>query len=184
MPRRPFGRSRPLPPGLTLEPGERVLATSDVDDGGGPGAVAVATTAALVLLRDRERQWSRRWHDLDSGTWDGDGRVLHLRDVQGWRVSLRLREDARLALPVAVRDRVQASVVATREASVGTGPTVRVSVRQVQGRPDAGRLVVQEVPPAAEQRTPGLRALVLSRRRELEDAVGLPHAPQDGPEAG
>lgn len=174
--RRPFRRSQPLPAGLELEPGERVLATSEVDDRQDGGAVAVATTSALVLLRDGQPRWRRRWHELDHGTWDGDDQVLRLRGVDGWAAVMHLGKDAQLALPVAVRDRVQASVVATREATLDTGPTVRVSVRQVQGGPHAGRLVVQEVAPPGALLTPQLRALVRRRRNELEESVGLPRS--------
>lgn len=156
-----------------------MLATSDIEDGQGAGAVAVATTSALVVLRDGRLQWRRRWHELDQGTWDGDDQVLRLQGVDGWRAAVHLGEDGRLALPVAVRDRVQASVVATREATLGDGPTVRVSVRQVQGGPDAGRLVVQEVAPPGARMTPELRGLVLRRRREVEELVGLPRSAED-----
>lgn len=170
------GRRRPAPGGLVLERGERVLAASPVDDGGSAGAVAAATTSALVLLRNGAQEWRFRWHELDSGVWDGDDRVLRLAAVDGQRAVLHLDDDAGLDLAVVTRDRLQASVVATRHARLGEGPSVRVSVRQVQGGPDAGRLLVQESVPAGARVGSELRALVLTRRHELEDAVGLPRS--------
>lgn len=174
MVRRPGGR-RQHPDGLVLERGDRVLSSSPVDDGGPSGAVAVATTSALLLVRDGEQVWRHRWHELDSGVWDGDDRVLRLAAVDGWRTVLHLDDEADLGLAVAVRDRLQASVVATRHARVGQGPSVRVSIRQVQGGADAGRLVLQEVPGGLSA-SAELRALVAQRRRELEDSVGLPRS--------
>ena len=174
MPRRGSGRRR-RPEGLVLEPGERVLSSTPVDDGGPPLAVAVATTSFLVLLRGGEQVWRHRWHELDHGVWDGDDRVLRLAAVDGRRATLHLDDEADLALAVAVRDRLQASVVATRHAQLGEGPSVRISVRQVQGGPDAGRLLLQEIT-AERHVSADLRALVVQRRHELEDAVGLPRS--------
>lgn len=166
--------------GLVTERGEKVLASSAVDDGGDPGATAVATTSALILLRGGEQAWRRRWHELDHGTWDGDDRVLRLRDVEGWSATLYLGDEAELALAVAVRDRVQASVVATRHAQVGDGPSVRVSVRQVQGGPEAGLLLLQEVSARGVRGGPELQVVVQRLRRELEEAVGLPRSQAGG----
>jgi len=174
---RSFGRRRPQVTGLERERGEKVLAVSPVTGGSQDATrlgLAVATTSALVLLAGGEQKWRRRWHELDHGTWDGDNRTLGLGGVDGWQAVLHLGEDARLDLAVAVHDRLQASVVATRHAQVGDGPSVRVSVRQVQGGPEDGRLLVQELLPSVAPMGTQLRAAVLACRQELEESVGLP----------
>jgi predicted Zn-dependent protease len=162
-----FGRRRPATD-LPLARGERVLAVVPVT----AEVQAVATTDRLVVRREGEPDWQRRWVEVDHATWDDEERALQVVDVEGGGTTLDLVEDAHLVLAQVVRERVQATLVTFRAVTV-PGGQVRVVLRK-----DGDGLVLQEVPgPGADTTSDLARAAITRTRSELAASVGLAEPP-------
>lgn len=152
--------------GLGKEPGEKQLAWSRLDP---PGLTASATNKRLVVLRDGEQVWQRRWHEIDSATWDRDEYALVVRPIVGEPLTLRIPDGGNLNWSTTVRERIQASVVTWRTASVpGTGD-ILVAVRQ---RYDGSLLIQPSFPPGRTIDSPGARAAFESLRAALREDLG------------
>lgn len=150
---------------LGLEPGERVLAAATLDD----GVTAAASSDRLLLADGSGRSAAVPWHEVDTATWEPDGRVVDVRLVDGRVLRLAILGDTRTLLPETLRERVQSSVVLSRTVKVRGRRGVRVVVRRTQ----VG-LVTQVLPdPGIALDDPDLAAEVDAVRREVEAAVGL-----------
>ena len=162
-----FGRRRP-PTDLPLARGERALAVVPVT----PEVEVVATTDRLVVRRDAQPAWERRWVEVDHAAWDDEERTLRVVDVAGGGTTLDLVHDDHLSLAQVVRERVQATLVTWRSVPV-PGGEVRVVLRK-----DGDRLVLQEVPgPGVDASSEAARGAVARVRRELASSVGLLEPP-------
>jgi hypothetical protein len=125
---------------LALGAGERVLGFATDE---GTGARVVASTHRLALVAPTgELLWKRPWHEAEAGVWRDESCLLTVswvgrRQPDQWL----LREASPLLL--AVRDRIQASIVLADEFSVQGARRVRVAIRQDLA---SGALVEQVVP--------------------------------------
>ena len=154
--------------GLRAERGEKQLEWTRLDQ---PGLTASATNKRLVVLRDGDQTWQRHWHEIASAGWDRDEYELTVRPVTGEPITLRVPDGGNLNWPTTVRERIQASVVTWRTASVpGTGE-IRVAVRQ---RHDGSLVVQSSFPPGHTIDSPGARAAFESLRKALSEDMGSP----------
>lgn len=160
-----------------LRSGEKVLAAAQDDATRG---WVLATQWRLLQVSDPEGaagarvELDRPWLEVDTGAWDPDATVLSVTWVGGGRgqqwTLRRLTGPGRL--PHIFWERVQASVVLTREIDLGPRRKARVAIRK---HLDTRELVDQVVlgrgarPDDAE-----LAREVAITRVELRDQVGLP----------
>ena len=112
---------------VPLGSGERLLAWARDDR---TGSHVVATTHHLALVGDDGvLAWSRPWHEVEAGTWQGESSLLtvtwvdHAAPCQ-WEVT----EPS--MIQQTLRERVQASVVLADEFRTAARRTVRVVIRQ------------------------------------------------------
>lgn len=154
--------------GLQRERGEQQLEWTRLEPA---GSTASATTKRLVVIREGEQMWQRRWHEIESATWDREEYALVVRAVNGDTITLRVPDGGNLNWATTVRERIQSSVVTWRTADVpGTGE-LRVAVRQ---RHD-GTLVMQpSVPAGRSLDSPAVRAAIERLRRQLREDLGHP----------
>lgn len=140
----------------------------------------VVTTWHLVLLPDAGTPVLRPWHLVDGAGWSRDDSTLRVSWVDGdepWRLAVA-EPDAR-ALQ-ALRERVQASVVAHDDTAAGGG-RVRVVIRQDLATRE---LLVQTLyAGGARPDDPAVRAAREQMAARLRDAVGLPPQPGGSPGA-
>lgn len=119
---------------LALKPRERVLASAGVQTGGR----LVASTHRIHRLPTSGPGEALPWYEIATAAWDGhEQRIDGVDPVVRWR--LQLVEPHRL--PETIRERVSASVLATRTVQLPSG-MVQVAAR----RDDSGALVLQVVP--------------------------------------
>jgi hypothetical protein len=152
-----FRRSRPQIDGVTLESGERVLATAVGDDG-----TVVATDRRLLFPRPGGHH-GIDWQTVDRASWDGDGELLTIVQTAplGSRPrQFRLRvEDASRLLDV-VREQVTGSVVISRYVLINDSHGVRITGRRQPGRP--GLHWVVAVDAGLSMESPGVRDQISS----------------------
>lgn len=128
-----------VPDGLELAAGERPVAVArDNADG-----TVIATTYRLVAVPADATTptLARPWHLVDTGAWRPETQVLSVSWVDheppsAWELAVAG------ALPVAFRERVQASVVLVEQVSLGRHRRARVAVRKDLA---TGDLMVQAV---------------------------------------
>ena len=113
---------------LTLAPGDRVLAHAELRDGW-----AVVSRHALHVARGAS-MWSRPWSEVDGAALDPQTSRLTVRWV-GDRAAevLELADDRDVALPRALHERVQSSVVHLENVTLPNGAAVRVVLRRGAG---------------------------------------------------
>ena len=178
----PFWRRRAEPEGepvtgaVPAVPDEvRAAARDDVT-----GGWVVATQWRLLLVADPDGptgprvELDRPWLEVDSGAWDPDTTVLSVTWVGGgagqqWTLR-RLTGPGKM--PETFWERVQASVVLTREVDLGPRRKARVAIRKAL---DTRELVDQVI--LGRGSRPGdseLAREVAISRAELRDQVGLP----------
>lgn len=117
--------------GLAFEPGERVLAVALASD----QSWVVATDRAVLATGQR-----LDWTGVAHAEWDDGASTLTIEAMPvataarsaPWRLVLERPE----LVPETVRERVSASVVASRHVRVRGGAGVRVIARRVPGSPD------------------------------------------------
>lgn len=166
----PFRLKRPtLPPGaataLELDPGERVLAWSELAGGG----FAVATLEGLRLITPQGRRIARPWTEVDHAAWDPDAKTIAVWFV-GSRSTVPLEVVDGTWLAQVLRDRVDASVLLTTQIGLAAGGTVRLALRR---RPD-GTVIDQAVPPpGVDAADPSLAPLVKRGFAALRAEAGL-----------
>ncbi|WP_050348795.1 hypothetical protein [Arsenicicoccus sp. oral taxon 190] len=137
----------------------------------------LVTTHHVVLLPDAGTPVARPWHLVDRAGWARDEAALTISwvdDLTTWRLTITDPEPRALQ---ALRERVQASVVAHEDVSAGARGSVRVVVRQDLATRE---LLLQTLyARGARPQDPGVRDAVARADRALRDAVGLP--PADAP---
>ncbi|WP_162598815.1 hypothetical protein [Nocardioides gilvus] len=119
----------PLPDGVQLQRGEKVLSRAVADD----GRVLVATRDALHLGSVSEDSARRiDWEQVETADWDGETSTFRVTEVGRWGeqrpVHVFVLDDARVFLEL-VHDRVTASIVIQRHVAVPNG-TLRVIARR------------------------------------------------------
>ena len=150
-----------------LPAGDKPLAVAPMRN----GSWAVVTRDALLVVGEDGLGQRTTWHEIDTGTWDGDTRTFTITWADRERPDERLVLDSDDVekLTSAIRERVQASVVHQEVIDV-EGTRVRATVR----RREDGSLYSQLT---AFGRLPR-REDVDQRLDELEarvrEAVGLP----------
>ncbi|GAA2745402.1 hypothetical protein GCM10009868_26740 [Terrabacter aerolatus] len=167
------GRRRPaLPPdvraAVPLDAGEQVLAWSRDDRS---GAHVVATTHHLALVdADGGLVWRRKWHEAESGTWQGESAELTVTWV-GHGAPSRWHLTEPSLLQQTLRERLQASVVLADEFRTAGRRTVRVVIRQDLS---SGALVEQVIPGrGADLGDPLVAREAAQRMQRLRSEVGL-----------
>lgn len=159
-------RSSRTPPQVTKAVDGPILEVSEVD--GDRWLVLTPTEVALVgtdgLL------WRRPWHEVERGEWDGERHALTVHWV-GERSPLVLTTVAEnpRTLPLAFRERVDASVVFVETERARGGGTLRAAVRRT---PDGG-LLTQVIAVGRVRPGPDLDAQVDALERRVRDAVGM-----------
>lgn len=160
-------RAVPVPAGVRLESGEKLLAVAE-----GPDTVAAATTRQLAVSHGPA--WP--WHRIERATWDGDAEtltVIPLPDDSGRTSGGRRRYVLTLTAPGrlvdVVREQVNGSVVIDQHVPVDQTRGVRVTGRRTpdgdltwNARLDSG---LRMDDPETKQR---INAAVASVRREVE----------------
>ena len=103
----------------------------------------VASTHHLALVAPTgELVWKRPWHEAEAGVWRDESSLLTVSWVGRRRPDQWLLQEASPLL-LAVRDRIQASIVLADEFSVQGARRVRVAIRQDLA---TGTLIQQVVP--------------------------------------
>lgn len=127
-----FGRRDPGLPdavrsAVPLRAGDRIIAWAH--DTQSDQHVVASTHQLSAIGPGDTLLWQRPWHEVDSGTWDGDSGLLTITWVDGRRpAQWLLRDPSRIQ--EALRERVQASVVLADEFRVMDGRRrVRVVIR-------------------------------------------------------
>ncbi|PZG36199.1 hypothetical protein C1I98_27040 [Spongiactinospora gelatinilytica] len=159
----PIG-SRRLPPGVEVDPRDRVLAhAGTTDDEGHDDGHVVATDRALYLPGGIRVPW----YLIDRGEWDEAG--LRLLTTDGARHVLRVPEPGRL--PDVVRERVTWSILVSRHVTLPGRGGVRLVARRVpdQEQP-AWEFVFDE---GLDPDDPGLRALAEQALESLRRSYGI-----------
>jgi hypothetical protein len=149
---------------LGLDGDTRVMAWSPLTGGGW----AAATPAGLRALLPTGVLVDRPWTEVDHAAWEADSRMLAIWWV-GSRMATPLEVEVGSFLPEVVYERVQASVVLTKDVAV-PGGTVRVALRKALD----GTLSTQVVPGrGVRMRDPDVAVAVAQARDELREEAGL-----------
>lgn len=110
---------------LGLSRSDRHLATARLTDGW-----AVATIGGLHVIRLGAAE-HHSWVDVDGARLDPESAELVLTWVDGTSpLTLPLADEGSSALPRAVHDRVQSSVIHSEKVTLSTGAVVRVALRR------------------------------------------------------
>lgn len=115
-------RAVSVPDGVTLERGERVLATAATDE-----AAVVITARRLVVPGELDE--GKPWHLVDAGRWDPETSRLTVTWVDGTPPgSWHLTEPG--GVPDAFHERVNASVVLVEQVQIDRARRARVVLRK------------------------------------------------------
>lgn len=157
---------------VVLQRGDRVLAAGQ--DVGGSGWL-VATAQTIAALDDSGAlRWQRAWYEVDHGSWDQDTGAVTVTWVgreppARWHLGPEHRD-----LLQVLRERVQASVVATEDAVLDGRRVGRVVVRQDLATSD---LLVQVLPMRGSSRDdPRVGAAMHAAEDTVREMAGLPPA--------
>lgn len=144
---------------LALEDGERPISHAPASE----GAYAVATTQALHLP-DGPRL---PWHLMDKAVWDEEGVTVTMTDGAVHRVAL---PEPGL-LPETIRERVTATVVASRHVTLNGRGGVRLVARRVPGYDSPRWEFIFD--PGLDSNDPGLRAHAEQALEEVRRSLGV-----------
>jgi hypothetical protein len=144
---------------LAFEAGERVISHAR----GPEGEYIVASTQALYLP-DATRL---PWHLMDKAVWDEEGVTVTMTDGASHRVLL---PEPGL-LPETVRERVTASIVASRRVQLDERGGVRLVARRVPGYDSPRWEFIFD--PGLDSSDPGLRALAEQALEEVRRSLGV-----------
>jgi hypothetical protein len=153
---------------VPLGSGDRVIAwAADAQTGGH----VVASKHHLAFVGpDGALAWQRPWHEAESGTWQGESKLLTVQWVDHRRPAQWLIDEAS-TLQQALRERIQASVVLADEFRTEGRRTVRVVIRQDFA---SGSLLEQVIPgKGADVSDPVVAAEAATRLARLRAQVGL-----------
>lgn len=112
----------PVPEGVDLEPGERVLATAAADD-----TTVVITSRRLVVPGDLGD--GKQWHLVDGGRWDPEESVLSVTWVDA-SPAMRWHLTEQGGVPDAFHERVNASVMLVEQVRIDPSRRARVVLRK------------------------------------------------------
>jgi hypothetical protein len=149
---------------LQLGAGERVLAWSPLAGGG----VAVATVEGLRVLTPRGQVLHREWLQVRQASWEAASGTLALAWVASRQLTaLELTAPGRF--PDVVHERVQSTLLLSREVPTRGGRNVWVALRRAGG----GEVLTQVVPsPGARLDDPEVAEQVRRAERALRDEAG------------
>ncbi|MFN8081646.1 MAG: hypothetical protein U0Q19_18975 [Kineosporiaceae bacterium] len=171
-------RRRPTMPddarqAVGLEPGERVLAWSELVGGG----YAAATAARLHVLTPYGKRFIRTWVEVDHATWDDESRTLAVWWV-GSRQAVGLEPVEASFLPEAVYERLRSSMVLTREIGLPGGRRATVALR----RDATGAVTCQsKLPAGVSPDDPAVAATLRAAEAGLREEAGLDSAQAGAP---
>lgn len=166
----PILRRSPLPADvralLGLARGERVLAAGRLADGW-----AVATTHGLAVTGVEGLAVRRPWTDVSAGRLDPQTQLLTVEWVDGATPTvLHLADAADLALPTALRQCVDSSIVHKERVALADRTVVQVVLR----RDGDGRLFTQVMGPGTvDLNDPSTAAAVDAAEARVREAAGL-----------
>jgi bifunctional DNA-binding transcriptional regulator/antitoxin component of YhaV-PrlF toxin-antitoxin module len=151
---------------LVLAPGDRLIAFAELTDGW-----VVASVHRLHVVREGADVLARPWSDVDGARLDPATSELVVTWVDGSPASvLALADDRSTALPRAVHDRVQSSVVHSERVPLLSGSVVRVALRR---HPD-GTLLTQVIGTGdVDLADPVTAAAVDAAEARVREAAGL-----------
>jgi len=135
--------------------------------------VLASRTRVAVVGDDADVALSRRWLEVEAGTWDPESDVLRVTWVgEGAPTRWSFTGSGARIFTDAFRDRVQASVVLVREVDLGPGRKTRVAIRKDL----ATRELQEQVVPGRgnDPEDSELAAEVAVARATLRDQSGLP----------
>ncbi|WP_420113326.1 hypothetical protein [Pseudactinotalea sp.] len=161
-----FKRSQRVPDVVAKAVTDRVLVSSELDG----GRWLVLTRSELALVTSETLTWRRPWHEVERGGWDGEKHALtvHWVGIDEPDVLVTVDENPR-DLPLAFRERVDASVVHSESEPAPGGGTVRAVVR----RTPEGTLLTQVLAVGRVRRGPALESQIDALEAKVRDAVGL-----------
>jgi hypothetical protein len=144
----------------------RVLASGRLTDGW-----AAATLPALHVAREGAEPLRREWYLVDGARLDVESATLTVTWVDGLPpTDLPLAEDAGVALPRAVHNLVQRSVVHREVVTLPSGVPVRVALRRTAD----GELLTQVIGTGEVDLTdPATAAVVDAAEARVREAAGL-----------
>ncbi|MCB7135440.1 hypothetical protein [Cellulosimicrobium marinum] len=153
---------------LDLPPGDRVLATAELDDGGW----AVATRSSLMTSDRDDGASERPWSDVDRASYAPETSTITVTWVDGSPpLALRLVDARRSSLVATLRERVQSSVVLSETVTFDAGRAARVAVRR---GPDGALFSQVVTEPGVDLDDPEVAARVDAAEGRVRAASGLP----------
>ncbi len=157
-------KAAPVPAGVRLERGERVLATARAK-----GEVTLVVTSQRFLATGGDLVEGGPWHLVDAGRWDPEAGTLTVTWVDE-RPDATWEVDSPGGMPDAFRERVQASVVLVEQVSLDRSRRARVVLRKDLG---TGRLLAQTIiGRGCDPRDPQLLAATEEVAARLAEQVG------------
>lgn len=144
---------------LPVEPGERVISHAPAAGGGH----VVATTVALHLPGGTRLPW----HLVDRASWDEAGAEVTMTD--GSVHMVRLPEPG--TLPEVIRERVTATILASRHVPLDSRGGVRLVARRIPGHDTARWDFVFD--PDLDPTDPGLRMLAELALEDVRQSLGI-----------
>ena len=154
---------------LDLPRGDRVIAAAELTDGWAAASVhalhvVTGDSSDATVLR-------RPWSEVDGARLNAESAALTVTWVDGRAPTvLHLADDRAIALPRAVHDRVQSSVVHTERVTLPSGAVVRVALRRTAD----GVLLTQVLGTGdVDLNDPGTAAAVDAVEARVRETVGL-----------
>jgi hypothetical protein len=160
-----FKKQRQIPEDLAqrLVRGERILTY-----GSGPDLVVAATSTSLLILRTGEPELRLAWHHIASAEWVSEDEIFRVEPVEGYPLSLQLKDLGRL--PESVRERVTASIIASELIPIRG----RMGARIIFRRTETGDVVLQEAwDEGLSPSDPGSRAIFVEAVARLRADLGI-----------
>lgn len=161
-----WSRAPRVPPHVRAVVDDPVIVAAEVDG----ARWLVLTRAEVVLVGDDGAIWRHPWHEVERGEWDGESHTLTVHWV-GDRSPAALTTVAEhpRTLPLAFRERVDASVVHVESERARGGGTLRAAVRRTAD----GELFTQVIAVGRIRPGPDLDAQVDALEARVRDAVGM-----------
>jgi hypothetical protein len=151
---------------LGIDPGEKVLAWSELAGGG----CVAATRTELAVLTRFGKLIRRQWVEVDHVAWDQDSRTLAVWWVgKAQATGLELPEGS--FLPEVAHERWRSSVLLTREVPLPGGRAAWVALRRA---PDGGITTQVNLPPQVRRDDPQVQQIVRRAQAQLREEAGVP----------
>lgn len=161
-----FKRAQRAPAFVTSAVSEKPLAWAAING----DRWLVLTRSELALVTQEGLTWRRPWYEVERGEWDGQAHALTVHWVGVPTPDVLVTVDERPRdLPLAFRERVEASVVHTETEPARGGGTLRAVVR----RTPQGELITQVLAVGRVRQSPALDTQIDALEAKVRDAVGL-----------